>query len=126
LFNINKDILFIPGILVVILPISLNFIKPEKIDSGLFKIAIIYSVLLITSLLIALKSEGLIPYALVLFFLCDINVALSHIFEAYPMSIGNIELSFITGFLVWIFYLPSQLLLTLSGFKNYSIAKINQ
>jgi hypothetical protein len=109
----------------IVLPFILDFMIPEKIDSGLFKIAIVYAVLLTTSLLVALKSEGLIAYALILFFLCDINVALSNIFQVYPVYIRGMSLAFITGFLVWIFYLPSQLFLTLSGFKHHDMLKFN-
>jgi len=46
---------------------------------------------------------------LCLLFLCDINVALYNI---------DIFSNSITGFLMWFFYLPSQLLLSLSGLKN--------
>jgi len=46
---------------------------------------------------------------LCLLFLCDINVALYNI---------DILCNSIIGFLMWFFYLPSQLLLSLSGLKN--------
>lgn len=67
----------------------------------------IYGCILLLSLYIALQTKDyLICIGMLLFFLCDINVALY-----------NITKEFILGFLIWIFYLPSQLILTLSGFK---------
>lgn len=119
--NIRKDKLFIYLILIVILSFILNIILPETVDSQLYKVAIVYAILLTTSLLFALRYKGLIAYGLILFFLCDINVALSYLIHSYSIYIFHIPLRFITSFLVWIFYFPSQLLLTLSGFKNFNL-----
>jgi hypothetical protein len=67
-----------------------------------------YGCILLLSLYIALQTKDyLICIGMLLFFMCDINVALY-----------NITKEFIHGLLIWLFYLPSQLLLTLSGFKN--------
>lgn len=121
LFNIRKSKFSISLILLIIFPLILYIIRPEKIDPQLFNIAIIYAILLITSLLVALKSKRLIAYGMILFFLCDINVGLSNILGIYPIYIGNVSLQFITSFYVWIFYLPSQLFLTLSGFREFTM-----
>ncbi len=49
--------------------------------------------------------------------MCDLNVGLYNIVAG-----GNIK--FFLGFLIWLFYLPSQLLLTLSGFKVQYLKKV--
>lgn len=61
-------------------------------------------------------SKYLISIGITLFLLCDINVALSSI--AQNLFIGSIEISAVSRFLVWIFYLPSQVLLALSGYSR--------
>lgn len=122
--NIDKNKLLIPIILIIVLPSALNKIRPAKVEQGLYLIAIVYSVLLITGLIIALKSTKIIAWGMVFFFLCDINVALSFIFFFYPVYILGVSLNYICGFLIWVFYLPSQLLLTLSGFENENHIKL--
>ena len=87
-------------------------------DLSLFIIALYYGILLLTNLILAsikYKYHHLIFWGILLFCLCDINVALYNL-----SSILNInDLSFIPfSFLIWLFYFPSQLLLTLSGFKS--------
>jgi hypothetical protein len=73
-----------------------------------------YGCILLLSLYIALQTKDyLICIGMLLFFMCDINVALY-----------NITKEFILGFLIWLFYLPSQLVLTLSGFKNEYLKQI--
>lgn len=52
-------------------------------------------------------NKNMIIWGMILFALCDLNVALARI-----ESIHNISSS-----LIWIFYLPSQVLLSLSGYK---------
>lgn len=63
-------------------------------------------------------NSKMIAGGMVLFLLCDINVAVYNIIESMVVSnrfiilLGNI--SFIS---MWFFYLPSQVLLSLSGYK---------
>ncbi|WBW97135.1 hypothetical protein [Oceanirhabdus sp. W0125-5] len=66
------------------------------------------------------KSSLFISCGMVLFLLCDINVALYQLIsmDLIPSIWENFQ--FIIGLLIWIFYLPSQLLLTLSGIKSDS------
>lgn len=104
--------------LAIAIPFILAPFKPIRIDGGLIIMTTIYAILLTTSLIVALKADGLIAYGLIFFYLCDINVALSTILIAYPMFIGGTSLAYPARLLVWIFYLPSQLFLTLSGFKE--------
>jgi len=51
-----------------------------------------------------------------LFLLCDISVALSYAATAGFISKSNI--SHIANVLIWLFYVPSQLLLAFSGYNN--------
>lgn len=61
-------------------------------------------------------SKYMIVVGMILFLLCDLCVALSNITLLSPIA-GYFLRSFeeICPFLVWVFYLPSQLLLALSG-----------
>ncbi len=61
-------------------------------------------------------NKYMIVFGMILFLLCDICVALSNI-PVFLHFIGGVMISFqqITSFLIWVFYLPSQLLLSLSG-----------
>jgi len=63
------------------------------------------------------KSSLFISCGMILLLLCDINVALYNLIDMsfFPSIQGNFQLTI--GSLIWIFYLPSQLLLTLSGIK---------
>jgi hypothetical protein len=83
--------------------INLHDLKKEVVMEGAA-----YGCILLLSLYIALQTKDyLICIGMLLFFMCDINVALY-----------NITKEFTLGFLIWLFYMPSQFLLTLSGFKN--------
>ena len=101
----------------------------EKINI-LLPISLFYCICLITSVIKAIKtwknnlypspSKYIIVFGMILFLLSDICVALSNITEVLPLVgylIGGIQP--IAGLLVWILYLPSQLLLSLSGSEAY-------
>ncbi|MCY6356116.1 lysoplasmalogenase family protein [Clostridium sp. ZS2-4] len=117
IFLNKRDIVLflIEGIIVSRLVIMLNMRIYEYKE--LYIIACIYSILLLTSVLMAFGTIKRVFYSkinsyfitigMILFLLCDINVGLYHI--------GKIQ--YISGILVWLFYLPSQLLLSLSGYK---------
>lgn len=85
----------------------------------LYAIALFYAFGLITNVVKAIKAckNGLFPspnkymiaFGMVLFLLCDINVGL---FNTIAQQFSNI--SYV---LIWLFYLPSQVLLSLSGWK---------
>lgn len=95
---------------------------------GKFTIAIgsVYAVLLSYSVYTGWKtikgnfypiySRYLILIGITLFLLCDINVALSSI--ADNLFIMNTNIGNVFRFLIWIFYLPSQVLLVLSGYSK--------
>lgn len=101
-------------------------------EKGLVNLALIYASLLLTSLYCAFRVIGhslykkgesyLIASGMFLFFLCDVNVGLFNF-----ISDGGRR--FLTGYLIWFFYTPSQLLLSLSGFsgsyfkKNFKLGR---
>ncbi|AJD27188.1 hypothetical protein G8E05_12015 [Clostridium botulinum] len=97
-------------------------------ESTLLSMAFIYALLLIHSLIRAYgtfnnnffgkKTCKIISIGITLFFLCDLNVAFSNI-SFYLLSIKHVEnLENVFLPLIWFFYLPSQILLSLSGKKQ--------
>ncbi len=114
-----KNLIFFIIALTIALMILLN-IKIASIEKDLLVLALIYASLLTTSLYCAVSTifrgknyknnSWIIALGMFLFFMCDLNVGLYNI-------VGEGNIKFFLGFLIWIFYLPSQLLLTLSGFK---------
>lgn len=104
-------------------------IKLEPIDNNLVLLALIYAALLVTSVYIGFstltrsryskKSSYLIGIGMCLFLLCDINVGLNALIgETALNSIGSPRTKFLIGYLIWLFYAPSQVLLACSGFKD--------
>ncbi|MGH4117584.1 lysoplasmalogenase family protein [Clostridium sp.] len=127
---INKNIkatlikLFISFLLIVFsYEIAILFI--EKINI-LIPISLFYTFCLLSSVIKAIKasnnnlyttkSKHRIVLGMIFFLLCDTCVALSNIPILFPLS-GYIIIRFqsIAYFLIWVFYVPSQLLLALSG-----------
>ncbi|MFV3010540.1 hypothetical protein ACLD43_03920 [Clostridium botulinum] len=121
-----KDIyLFVFYLFLFIILKRLNLFSKE---STLLSMAFIYALLLIHSLIRAYgtfnnnffgkKTCKIISIGITLFFLCDLNVAFSNI-SFYLLSIKHIEnLENVFLPLIWFFYLPSQILLSLSGKKQ--------
>lgn len=124
--GIRKNIIFtymtVITVVVLILKILSKLLYINNLNRSIIIISCIYSVLLIFSVYTAWTtfykkfyttySCYLISIGMTLFLLCDINVALSNIM---------IFKSNIAPLLIWIFYLPSQVLLVLSGFKKLKI-----
>lgn len=87
----------------------------------LIALGLFYSICILISILKSIEAskKGIYPnlnkhmivWGMILFALCDLNVGLSRI-----ESIHNISSK-----LIWIFYLPSQVLLSLSGYKYEQI-----
>ncbi|MCM0649743.1 hypothetical protein NBE98_15360 [Clostridium swellfunianum] len=85
-----------------------NEISTPYINKFLLMEGVIYGGILLCSLYTAIKTKkDLISIGMTMFFFCDLNVALY-----------NVTNKFIFGFLIWLFYLSSQLLLTFSGFRE--------
>jgi len=87
-------------------------------------LALFYGICLITNVIKAKKAyiNGVFPkpngvmvvLGMVLFLLCDINVALYNVLGTFYI---NEPLYRISSVSMWLYYLPSQLLLSLSGYK---------
>lgn len=100
----------------------------------LFLIALFYSICLISSVMKAIKifkknmfsypNKHMIVFGMILFLLCDINVAIYNMPRFLDLSGYFTEGFYNTSQqLVWLFYLPSQVLLALSGYKLYRIKR---
>ena len=106
--------------------ITISFIAKINI---LIPVSLFYFICLITSVSKAIKvwknnlypspNKYMVLFGMILFLLCDLCVAASNVTStAYTM----IRFQQISWLLIWFFYLPSQLLLALSGiYKNKSI-----
>lgn len=120
----NKDIYNL--IIIILISIFVATMSIHFVERKLLFIGSIYAILLPYSVYTAwrtfvrnvypLSNCYLVAIAMTLFLLCDINVAVSHITRQLGVSYANI--SMISSFLVWIFYLPSQVLLAMSGYKR--------
>lgn len=93
----------------------------------LYAIAVFYSICFLFSITEAIKSfrNNKYPYCnryvillgMALFVLCDISVAISNL-------AGRFNLSVYFSVLIWLFYLPSQVLLAISGYKEVVLNQI--
>lgn len=68
-------------------------------------------------------NKILIVLGLILFALCDINVMLYNLPRYLHVRIISIHVQDNINALIWIFYLPSQLLLAISGIKYYQVRR---
>lgn len=116
------SMIFITISLITISLYSLAEYKPE------IRISIVYAGLLLTSVLVSFgtverglysKLTGkIIIFAMILFLLCEISVAVSYMnFKTPIFALKAENIRNISQFLVWVFYLPSQVLLAVSGYK---------
>lgn len=109
---------------------TINNVSPlylKGIDIKLLLAVLIYFTLLTTSLIRAFSvlhdnyynrtTKYFISIGMLLFFLCDINVGLYNIFQYDYIFLKEYTFKNTTGFLIWFFYAPSQLLLALSGYN---------
>lgn len=105
-------------VILIVLSVFTSKACIHSIDSKLLFIASIYAILLPYSVYTSYKTFKkniypkdncyLVSIAMTLFLLCDINVGISHTF------LNHNEISTL---LIWTFYLPSQVLLALSGYN---------
>lgn len=121
----NKNRIIIKALIISLLVI-LILIIPSLNEKILFIIGIIYAALLLTSTFRGIKTINhsvypkrnayLIGIGMILFLLCDTNVALNFILQNYQIgSLSTMNIKFLVSYLIWLFYIPSQLLLSLSG-----------
>jgi hypothetical protein len=110
LYKLSLAVALIMTALIMLLArINLTNFNKEVVMGGT-----VYGCILLLNLYIALKTRNcLISIGMLLFFMCDINVALY-----------NFTKEVIPGLLIWLFYLPSQLILSLSGFKTEYLKQI--
>jgi hypothetical protein len=94
----------------------------------LYLSAPIYAICLITACsraLLTFKNRKyplytcyMISFGMLLFLLCDINVAIFNASSGTNILLLNkYNLANLSGYLMWFFYLPSQVLLSLSGYR---------
>ena len=113
-----NPIAFVP-LLLATLAVLLLLLAAEWLAVGpplILSLAVLYALLFGLDLLFALRAAHLpqstqrvLLAGLVLFALCDLNVAVSH------LATGALQQA--ASSLIWIFYLPSQGLLALSGIR---------
>ncbi|MFL0267158.1 lysoplasmalogenase family protein [Candidatus Clostridium radicumherbarum] len=120
--KVYKNLFFLIFFLLISI-FTLAVININNFDRKLLALGLIYAVFLLTSVYCGVSTlkrgkfpkEGalLISIGIILFLFCDINVGLFNIVG----YIGLAKYEKLTGFFIWFFYFPSQLLLSLSGFK---------
>lgn len=113
-----KFIIIFLLIMVIYLIINLTLIKIDF----LFSIAFFYAICLIFSTVESIKAfknnlypcynKYIIVVGMVFFLLCDINIAIFNTSKEFNVFIYNIS-----ALLIWSFYLPSQVLLSISGYR---------
>ncbi len=117
---LTSSYFIIVSVIIITITFLTSFIHIYNIDQVFKAILFLYGILLFISTFSAIRTTWFTRYprstsnkvalGLVLFMLCDINVALFNTFNSF---------SDITGFLIWLFYFPSQVLLALSGYKQF-------
>ena len=104
---------FIFGMIVATLTLPATFILPFEhlhIAAGAYAILILTTFVSTFWALLPRFNLGCIRLGMILFILCDIHVAL---YNQLPWGSNYYEISAVA---IWIFYLPSQLLLALSAY----------
>lgn len=70
-------------------------------------------------------NSKILALAMILFLLCDINVGLYNIVKSISISNSlTISLANISSISMWFFYLPSQVLLSLSGYREHYLKNL--
>lgn len=118
----------------VFLSLSIIFILHQNgmVSDKILTITIFYFLSIITNVIRAVreacrgnlhpnknKSNILFAIGMLLFLLCDINVGLFNLADFISVSKDKYELLYsVSSILMWTFYAPSQVLITLSGKRN--------
>lgn len=114
--------------IILIASISVFYLFDILRDKALYIVIAIYGGLVLASTKVAFSSKNygnelkinkkLIWYGMLLFLICDINVGLTSYLSSLDLSSGlNNSIKNLSGYLIWLFYLPSQIFLSLSGKK---------
>ena len=121
--NKNKPLLIARIFVTVLSPIVIFLVLGNKTDA-LSVISVCYYINLVFNIISAFMSFGknrLFAIGLVLFLLCDTVVGLQVASSGYlPIVKGSLlyKMIFPNFNLVWLFYLPSQVLIALTSLKN--------
>jgi len=104
-----------PQAIIILIKAAIAGIIFATIDGALIILSGIYAALFITNIVVNFKyqkiNRPLVITGLILFSLCDINVALFNLPRHFELPF-----TFSWAFtLIWVFYLPSQLLLSVSA-----------
>lgn len=119
----NKIILYVRMAVVLLALIITVLVLGEKTDA-LALVSLCYYANLIINIIAAFtqfRHNKLLPIALVLFLLCDTVIGLQVACGSYlPISEGSLihKIIFMNFNLSWFFYLPSQVLISLSGRRS--------
>lgn len=114
--NIKRSLVFILGTLILCVPLTF-------IIGSLSASMAAYAFLFIQNIIVNIHSfkknttipkinRILILLGIILFFLCDINVLIDIFRDNVPERVWEIA-----HFMIWIFYAPAQVLLSISAFK---------
>lgn len=126
--SINFIIISLSTILLVLLSgLSINLRFPSS-PVPLILLAALYGVLLVLSVINAMHTckRGVLPrcscslvsLGMILFLFCDINVALFSMLSMFNIKFpSSLYLEPLSAFLIWFFYFPSQVMLSLSGYR---------
>lgn len=118
--NKNKWILYVRFGLIAVAELATVIILKDKLDA-LAVVSVCYYADLIVNIATAFstfRKNKLFAIGLVLFLLCDTVIGLQVAANTYlPIAEGSLlyQIIFMDFFLSWFFYLPSQVLITLSG-----------
>ncbi len=119
----NKPSLVIRFLLSVAAIVACFAVLGKQTD-GLAVISVFYYIHLIMNLVDSVlkrKTERLLPYAFILFLLCDTVIGLQVMSASYlPIAEDSLiyRILFCDFNLAWLFYLPSQVLIALSAQKH--------
>lgn len=123
--NKNKALLISRVIIILIAEVITFFILGENVDL-LSVVSIYYYANLIMNIVLSssnFKNDKLFPIGLVLLFLCDTVIGLQTTSGAYlniPENSLVYRIIFMDFFLSWFFYLPSQIIISLSSIPKKS------
>lgn len=120
--NTIKKYIIILGIIFVIYTIVNTFLKidlliPISLFYGFCLIINVYKSIIVYARNLYPKPNGaMVVVGMILFLFCDINVAIYNIIRSTYFLFNTLlyKISFVS---IWLFYLPSQVLLSLSGYK---------
>ena len=119
----NKIILYV-RMAVVLLALAITVLVLGEKTDALALVSLCYYANLIINIVAAFtqfRQDNLFPIALVLFLLCDTVIGLQVACGSYlPISEGSLihKIIFMNFNLSWFFYLPSQVLISLSGNRS--------